>query len=391
MKIAKETVSLISILVNLLLGLLKVTLGVISNSSALVAEGIHSAIDVISSAITFLGIKIARRKPTATHPYGWGRAEVLAGFVVTSFLAVAGLGIVREAVARVLGGSAHIRITFFPLLTMLVSVFANEVLARLKIAVGQREESLALIADGKHSRVDVLSSGGVLVGLLLARFFPVADSLTALAVGAYIIYEAAVLGKEITENLLDVSDPEVEQEIRRVCAEEQINLVELKTRKIGSLTFAELGVALPPEVRVGRAHELTVELQEKLIRQVPQLEYVIIQIKGTGKRVRMLRGECAEELERVGPPKKGWRVITPVRAGQLYEDFGAPEYLVVDQLAGKEALHEVVRNPYYKIGRGHGVRFARAVQADEVRTANIGENARKALADLGIKLTIVTD
>lgn len=382
----KEAISIISILTNSILGLAKVGLGLSSRSSALVAEGIHSAIDVVSSAIALLGIRVAKREPTERHLYGWARAEVLAGFVVTAFLAVAGLGIIKEAVEAVLSGEHEAEISLFPLLVMAVSVAANEILARLKIKVGQEEESLALIADGKHSRVDVLSSGGVLVGLVLTRVFPIADSLTALLVGAYILYETVVLGREITENLLDVSDPEIEAEIRKICQEEQVSLAGLKTRKIGALTFAELEVSLPTEVKISRADDLMTELQEKLITKVARLEYVVIQIKGVGKRLRMLRGQCAETLERLGPEKLGWRVITPYRKGEPYEDFGAPEYLVADYKNGKEVLREVIENSYYKVGRGHGVRFARAVQADEVRTVNIGENAREALRNLRIKI-----
>ena len=391
-KFNKESVSILSTLANLVLGLLKIGLGLAAKSSALTAEGLHSTTDVVSSAITFVGIKIAKREPTKEHPYGWGRAEVLAGFVVTAFVALASLGIIREAVTSIFSGEHEASITFLPLLVMTISVAVNEVMARLKIKVGQKEESLALIADGKHSRVDVLSSAGVLVGLGLARFFPIADSLTALFVGIYVLYETVILGKEITENLLDVADAEVEEEIRKIVREQQVDLITLKTRKIGARTSAELEISLPTETKISRADDLVSELQKALIAKIPRLEYVVVQIKGIGKRSRMLREQCAETLERLGPTKKGRRVITPYRDGKPYDDFGAPEYLVTDYKSSKGQTRvsgqTLIKNPYYKIGRGHGVRFAQAVQADEVKTSNIGENARKALRDL--KITIST-
>ena len=386
-KFNKESVSILSTLVNLVSGLLKIGLGLATKSSALIAEGTHSGIDVISSGITFIGIKIAKREPTKEHPYGWGQAEVLAGLAVTVFLTVAGLGILREAAATLLSGEHEAEINILALLVMAGSVIVNEFLARLKIKIGQKEESLALIADGKHSRVDVLSSTAVLVGLGLTHFFPIADSLTALLVGIYILYETIILGKEITENLLDIADLEVEKEIEKICQKQQVSLMALKTRKIGALTLAELEISLPIETKISRADDLISELQETLISKIPRLEYVVTQIKGVGKRLRMLRGQCAETLERLGPEKLGWRVIEPYRDGQLYDDFGAPEYLVTDYKDGKEILHRTIKNPYYKIGRGHGVRFAQAIQADEVRTQNIGENARGALGELKIKVS----
>lgn len=382
----KESVSLISIISNLVLGLIKVILGSIAKSSALLAEGLHSVIDVFSSFITFLGIKLAKKAPSKTHPYGWARAEVLAGFLVTLFVFLSGVGIVREAIESFIKGKYEANITLLPFLVMIFSIFVQGAVARLKIKIGEQEESLALIADAKHSRVDVLSSGGVLLGLFLIRFFPIADGLTALFIGLYILYEAVIIGKEITENLLDIADLKVEKKIRKACKEEQINLTSLKTRKIGALTSAELEVALPTEVKISRADDLISELQETLIAKIPRLEYVVVQIKGAGKRIRMLKGKCAETLERIGPAKQGWRVIIPYREDKPYEDFGAPEYLVVDRKDEKEALRKIIKNPYYKIGRGHGVRFARAVQADEVKTKNIGKNAKDALKKLKIKL-----
>lgn len=382
----KETVSIISILSNSILGFLKIVLGLASKSSALIAEGIHTGIDIILSVVTLLGITIAKRKPTELHPYGWARAEVLAGFLITLFWLGSSLGILWDAARELLKGEFGVEVRLPALLVMVISTIVYGILAQAKIQIGQKEESLALIAEGKHTRVDVLLSGGVLLGLGASKFFPIADSLAALMVGLYSLFEALILSREITENLLDVADPEVEEQIRKVCKEEQVSLAILKTRKIGSLTFAELEVTLPADVKISRADSLISELQNTLIKKIPRLEYVVVQIKGMGKRLRMLRGKCAETLERIEPEKQGFRVIEPYKDGKPYEDFGAPEYLVIDFKNEKEVLRKIVKNPYYKIGRGHGIRFAKAVQADKVKTVNIGPNARENLKDLGIEV-----
>ncbi len=391
----KQTVSIISTVTNAALGTAKVVLGMAVSSSALVAEGAHSVIDFVSSGITYLGIRVAQRKPTERHPYGWGNAEVIAGLIVTIFVGLAGVQIVREGITALFRGEHTASINLLSLAVMGVSVLSNEILARLKIKVGREQESLALIADGKHSRVDVFSSAAALLGIGLARFFPVADSVTALLVGLFIVYETIELGKEVGENLLDVADLEAEKQIKKICKREQVNLVDIKTRKIGSLTYAELEVQLPEEVKVGRANDLVIDLQRKLIEQIPSLEYVTVQIEGRGERARMFRGRedeaeslgrCAGDLEQIGPEKVGYRVILPYRDGEIYPDFGAPEYSVIDYKNGNEVQHEIVENPYFKIGRGHGVRFAQAVRADEVKTKEIGQNAVTALEDLNIKI-----
>ncbi|MEA2020634.1 MAG: cation diffusion facilitator family transporter [Patescibacteria group bacterium] len=382
--LSKQSVSIISTAVNGVMGIAKAVTGLAAGSSALVAEGLHSSIDFVSSGITYLGIRVAEKKPTKRHPYGWGQAEVLASLIVVIFIGLAGVEIVREAVNSLLAGEYEPISGLLSLVVMAASVVVNEVMARLKIRVGQEQESLALIADGKHSRVDVFSSGAAFLGIGLARYFPIADSLTALGVGIYILYETFELGKEVGENLLDVADLEAEKEIRKICAEEQVEVVDLKTRKIGSRTSAELEIKIPENVKMGRVDDLIHDLQRTLIDKVSRLEYVTIQIKGEGRRIRMFRGKCDEPLDKIGPDKQGRRVLTPYREGEIYEDFGAPEYLVTDYKNGKEIQRVVVENPYFKIGRGHGVQFARAVGADEVRTKEIGDNALDALKKLGI-------
>ncbi|MFW6109945.1 MAG: cation diffusion facilitator family transporter [Patescibacteria group bacterium] len=386
--LSKQQVSIISTVANATLGLAKVVVGMAASSSALVAEGLHSTIDFVSSGITFLGIRVAEKEPTERHPYGWGRAEVLASLVVVVFIGLAGVEIVQEAVTSLLSGDYLPVSGVLSVVVMVVSVVVNELMARLKVRVGQKQESLALIADGKHSRVDVYSSGAALVGIFLARFFPVLDSVTAFGVGIYILYEAIDLGKEVGENLLDIADLEAEEAIREICEKEQVDLADLRTRKIGSLTHAELEIVIPKDVTAGKVDDLVTDLQETLVEKVPHLEYAVVQIHGHGKRSRMFRGEC-ETIERVGPKKKGYRVITPYRNGCFYEDFGAPEYLVTDYRGERDVQREIVENPYFKVGRGHGVRFSQAVQADEVRTENIGENAKRALKDLGVSILIL--
>ena len=119
----------------------------------------------------------------------------------------------------------------------------------------------------------------------------------------------------------------------------------------------------------------------------------MIQIKGEDKSYRLLRGGEEEKFynedkavfEQVNLPKKGFRRIRPFRKGHESEDFGAPSYLVVDKKRGRVRQKKVMKNPFFRTGRGHGVRFARAINADEVNAKNIGRNAKKALRHHGIK------
>jgi cation diffusion facilitator family transporter len=221
------------------LACLKLLVGFSIKSAALIADGIHSGMDIISSAVTYIGIREAEKPADKEHPYGHYRSETIAGFVVIFLLFISAVWIIYEGIIGIIKNEPH-TISGIALLVVIISIIANEAMARIKFKVGRREDSLALIADAEHSHADSLSSIAVLVGLSLIHWFPQADGITAILVGCYILYETIGLGKEVTDNLLDVSNPQVEEQIKKICLKEEIELLEMKTRKIGAKNFAEL-------------------------------------------------------------------------------------------------------------------------------------------------------
>jgi len=165
-----QTVSIISTLLNLGLGISKLIFGFLIGSVALIADGIHSGVDVFSSFITFLGLKTARKPVDREHPYGHYRAESLAGFLVAILLAISGIWILYEAFERFFGGGV-VRLSLGAILVVIISIAVTEFLARLKFYYGRKHKALSLVADAEHSRADALSSVGVLGGLFLIRYF----------------------------------------------------------------------------------------------------------------------------------------------------------------------------------------------------------------------------
>ncbi|HHE45935.1 MAG TPA: cation transporter, partial [Candidatus Moranbacteria bacterium] len=191
----KERVAIASILANVILAGSKIFIGLISQSSAILAEGLHSFMDIFSSAIGYIGIKVSCKPGDKEHPYGHYKFEVLAGFFITLFLFGTGLGIIYEAYQKFLNPS----IVKLPLLAfgvMLFSVLVNELMARLKIYFGKKENSVVLLSDGIHSRVDVFASLAVFIGLFLTPYWIYVDPLLALLIGLYVIKESISLGKE---------------------------------------------------------------------------------------------------------------------------------------------------------------------------------------------------
>jgi len=392
----KEKVSILSTFVNFGLAASKLFFGLIIGSVALVADGVHSGTDIISSFGTYLGIKVAKKPVDEKHPYGHYRAESLAGLLVTILLAGSAIGILYEAVVKTLKGGKTTSFSLGAIILVIITIIVNEAMARLKFYYGRKEESLSLVADAEHSRADILSSVGVLASLFLVRYFAPIDKIIAFFIGGYILFESFKLGREITDSLLDVANKDVEERIRKICRNHKIEISGLKTRKIGSVNFAEIEIKLPLKLKVEDVQKITDTLEDRLLKNIPELKQIVISIAAyqmtksvilpkLGKRI----GDF-EEFEQIGPKKKGKRIIIPLEKNEIKEDFGAERYLIIDFREGKILLRKIFQNPYFEAGSPHGTRFAKAIRADKVFVRQIGPNAQKSLDNFGIEVEIIS-
>ncbi len=275
----KEKISVISILANIVLAGGKITIGVFSNSAAILAEGIHSFMDIFSSIIGYIGIKISKKPEDQKHPYGHYKFEVIAGFFITLILFGTGAGIIYEAYQQFLNPSL-IKIPVLAFGVMIFSMLINEIMARLKIHFGKKENSISLLSDGFHSRMDVFTSLAVLAGLFLTKYWIHTDSILAVLVGLYIIKESFSLGREAVDSLLDVSaGPKIEEKIQEIIRSLSVGVNSLKTQKKGSAITADLEITLPNNLKVEEATKISESLREKLMKEIENLSYVAIQIK----------------------------------------------------------------------------------------------------------------
>jgi cation diffusion facilitator family transporter len=275
----KEKIAIISVFVNLFLAIGKIVLGLLTGISSVLADGVHSGTDVFSSAISLIGIKVAKKPIDKDHPYGYYKFEVLSGLIITIFLFGTGLWIIYQAYKSFLSPELF----FFSYLTLgviLLSAVLNEIMARLKKYYGKKENSLSLLADGTHDRIDVYTSVAVFVGLIIMPYWSYIDAILALIIGLYIVKESFSLGKEATDSLLDVSaGEEIENQIKEILAKFSVEMSDLKTQKRGSSVTASIEIKLPKDISVEEATKISNELQKELTGNIVPLEYVAIQIK----------------------------------------------------------------------------------------------------------------
>ncbi len=275
----KLFVSFLAVIANLFLAIGKVIVGAISKSAAIIADGVNSATDVIASTVGLIGIKVAEKPADKGHPYGHGRAEVISGFVITLIIFFSAVWIIYDAI-QAFFTPADLNINYLAFGIMGISALINGVMSFVKIHSGKKYDSVSLISDGIHSRIDLLVSLAIFLGLFFVNTFAHLDSILALLVGIYIIKEAFSLGKETTDSLLGASaDEKIENQIKAIIKKQNIEFSSLKTQKMGNKVFAEIIIKLPAKLKVDEVQSLTKKLEKNLVEQINVLEYVAIQVE----------------------------------------------------------------------------------------------------------------
>lgn len=274
----KNIISILSVIVNLLLALGKLIIGVVSRSASIIADGINSGTDVIASTIGFIGIKASEKPADKEHPYGHGKAEVISGFVITLIILTSSLFIIYDAL-RGFFYPEKLNINYIAFSVMGFSALANLIMSQIKIRAGKRYDSVTLITDGVHSKIDFLVSAAIFLGLFFVNKFDYVDSALALLVGVYIFKESLELGKTTTDSLIGQSAGEdIEKKITDIVKENKISLESLRTQKMGVKIFAELKIKLSSKFKVDEANNITKKLEKELTKNIRNLEYVSIQI-----------------------------------------------------------------------------------------------------------------
>jgi len=262
-------ITLIGIVGNILLLIMKLLVGLISGSAGLIADGIHSASDMATDLAVLGGMHLGRRAADEDHPYGHGRFETLAGGVVAGILILVGVFIAWEAVIALRGGAAN-----FPgipvLVIAMISIVIKEWLYRRTARVARDVNSAALHANAWHHRSDALSSVAVLAGGIggLAGWGQ-ADHLAGLIVGLMVVVAGGrtllVVLHELTEGGLSRDEiANIESAIQSV--EGMRDWHYLRTRRVGRETFIDLHVLVDPRLSIVEAHRISTDVETALHR-----------------------------------------------------------------------------------------------------------------------------
>lgn len=268
-----------SLLFNLASTVGKVVAAVLTGSVSLLSEAIHSATDVVSSSIAYLGVRAAAAPPDEEHPYGHGKIESLAGFGESILLFLIVIYIVGESIHRLLTGSSVQQLDL-ALIIMALSTIGSFVISRFVRGVAHETRSLALLSNAQHLMADFWTSVGVLIALGLTKFagWREADAVIALVLAAWIAFSAVALARQAFHELIDarLSDEEVERICSLLTSDPRLmSFHRLRSRRSGNTRYIDVHIVVPSEWSVVDAHALADDLEKLIEREMAPAQAVI--------------------------------------------------------------------------------------------------------------------
>ena len=265
---------------NLAVAVAKIALGYYSGTVSIISDGFHSLTDTASNVVGLVGVSVASRPPDANHPYGHRKYETMASIGIMVFLILVLVEVLRAATDRLLhGGTPRV----FPegIALMAVTLVVNLFVVSYELRQGRQLKSEVLLADAKHTRSDVLTSGAVLGALLgVWAGYPLLDPMAALLVAGFIGHACWSIAQEASRILSDemmMDERQVRDVVQSVAG--VLGCEKIRTRGSADYAFLDLHLWLDGNTPLVEAHSTSHVVKDLLMTRFPQLADVVIHIE----------------------------------------------------------------------------------------------------------------
>lgn len=276
--------SLVSLVANPFLALVKIAAGLLGNSYALVADGIESTADILSSFIVWNGLRVSARPADSEHPYGHGKAESVAAFVAAGSLLGAAALIAAQSVREIV--TPHHAPAPFTLFVLIGVVIVKELLFRFVRRAGEALGSTALRTDAWHHRSDALTSAAAFVGISIAWIggagYESADDWAALVACVIIAFNGVNLLRPAMAEIMDASVPKaLENQVRAAAGEVAgVRAIEkCRVRKSGLGLLMDIHVVVDGRLSVRDGHEIAHRVKDRLMNSALSVHDVVVHIE----------------------------------------------------------------------------------------------------------------
>lgn len=269
-----QRITLIGVLVNVILMVIKFAAGLLGNSQAMIADAIHTLSDFATDFAVLIGIRYAKKPIDEDHAYGHGKYETVAAMLVGLILFLVGIRIGWNAIHSifdVLHGKVLARPSQIAFWAAILSIIFKEILFRKTLLVGRRTQNDAIVANAWHHRSDAMSSVGTAIGIGAATFlgneWTIMDPVAAIVVSFLLLKVAFDIVKDqlgcLTEQSLSQS---VHEEIKQLALSlpDVFYPHNLRTRTVGKTVVIDLHIRVNPDMKVSDAHAVATSLEDKL-------------------------------------------------------------------------------------------------------------------------------
>jgi len=280
--VASKRATLASIIVNIFLSIGQVLLGIIGNSQALIADGIHTLSDLSTDALVLYAIWHGNKEADADHPYGHGRIETAATVFLGVVLAIVGAGIAINAALRLSEPESLLTPAPITLVMAIITILSKEGLYRYTIRIARRYESNILRANAWHHRSDAISSIIVLIGIGGSIMgLPYFDALAAIGLGMMIIRMGVTLSWDAIKELIDtaLSREEVEAIRKAILGiDGVVDLHMLRTRLMGGRALVDVHLQVDGDISVSEGHQISENVRARTIKKFESVDEVLVHI-----------------------------------------------------------------------------------------------------------------
>lgn len=297
------TTSWIGITGNLILSLLKIIVGIIAGSMAVVGDGIDSASDVVISFMTLFTARIISKPPDKKFPYGYARADTIATLALSFLIFFAGAQLIITTISQLVRGDIAEIPSNWAIAVTAFSILGKFILSLIHIRVGKKIESKMLVANGRHMQNDILLSLGVLLGLffILILELPVLDKIVALLVGLWIMKVGLRIFLRTNTELMDgIKDPGIYEKIFKAVSKVEgvSNPHKVRVRQISNKYIIDVDIEVDGKTSVREAHSMGVEVEEQIRNEIKNVYDVLVHVEPLGNIEEEVYGVSEEKIKK---------------------------------------------------------------------------------------------
>ncbi len=265
----KEAV--VSVIGNLLLAGFKMVLGYFSASRALMADAIHSLSDMLTSVVIMAGYKISSKKADEKHPFGHGRMEHVTTLVMSALLMIAGWELLIDSYKAFLHKN-ELHYNVWIVIGVFLTIIVKEWMSRYSSKLGKDIDSGALEADAWHHRLDAISSGIVIIGIVMQHYTGWhVDGIAGMIVSLFVIYSGIEIAKEAVDKLL--GEPPTEEEIALITQiakeDKRIKGVhDIMVHRYGQEVTVSLHIEISADISLMEAHDISDDTEKRILSKL---------------------------------------------------------------------------------------------------------------------------